>query len=741
MASTKQFHASIVLGGLVSGALKNAFRTTESALGKLGTELKTLSNRQKLLGDSIRTFGRMGKDVESLRSKYAQVTGEVDRLATAHKRLQAAQKTATAMRDAGRGLQHAGFSAGVAGAAGAVPLGLMLRESNQYQTEMARVRALGFGEQAGRDAQAFSSSLKTAGTSKLENLTLMRDAMSVFGDEHHAQMVLPLLAKMKYGNEAVFGAEQGAQNEQAFMNMLKTIELRGGLASPVAFAKQANMVQQVIAATGGRVSAEDWIEVIKRGGLAAKGMDDKSFYYGLEPLVQELGGSAVGTALNSAYQNLYQGRTSVRAARNLEDLGLIGDKSKVVADKAGQVKFLDPGALKGADLFRTSQYEWMKQVLLPTLAEKGITSKDQVLDAIGSIFTNRKAADLFGTMYLQQANIDKSARVNAEAYDIDQLSKEGAQTAEGKQLMAMSKLHDAWLVTGEKVLPLWTRAIELASGVLDRFNVFAQNNPGTVKAIAVGLGLVSGALLTLSPVLLTLGAGLRVFAFFHVSVVRFLPVLRLLGSALGLVGQGVLWLGRAFLMNPIGLAITAIALGAYLIIKHWDAISAFMATLWQGITQIFRGAWDVIAGIFTLDGARISQGWNTMCDGFKSYLSHVWEGIKGVFQAGIDWVVSKVDWVSTKYRSFKKFLGMDSGPADIKWYTGAPGEEAPRSGAPALAPVAMRGRGAMTQTNTFNIVQQPGESSDALARRVAALTKMEHQQYQRTGMMDPAWDG
>ena len=87
----------------------------------------------------------------------------------------------------------------------------------------------------------------------------------------------------------------------------------------------------------------------------------------------------------SAYQNIYQGRTTKRAANNLMELGLIADQSKVSHDKAGQVSFLNPGALKGADLFKKDQFEWLEKVLLPALAQKGITSRDQVHDAIGSI--------------------------------------------------------------------------------------------------------------------------------------------------------------------------------------------------------------------------------------------------------------------------------------------------------------------------------------------------------------------
>lgn len=36
-----------------------------------------------------------------------------------------------------------------------------------------------------------------------------------------------------------------------------------------------------------------------------------------------------------------------------------------------------------------------------------------------------------------------------------------------------------------------------------------------------------------------------------------------------IAGRAVLWIGRALLMNPIGLAITAVAAAAYLIYRNW----------------------------------------------------------------------------------------------------------------------------------------------------------------------------
>jgi hypothetical protein len=89
--------------------------------------------------------------------------------------------------------------------------------------------------------------------------------------------------------------------------------------------------------------------VIQTGGVAAKLMRPDAFYYQLEPLVQEMGGHSVGTGLMLAYNNIYQGKTTVKAAKELSRLGLL-DAKKVLYNKIGMVTGFGAEALKGGEL-------------------------------------------------------------------------------------------------------------------------------------------------------------------------------------------------------------------------------------------------------------------------------------------------------------------------------------------------------------------------------------------------------
>lgn len=87
--------------------------------------------------------------------------------------------------------------------------------------------------------------------------------------------------------------------------------------------------------------------------------------------------------------------------------------------------------------------------------------------------------------------------------------------------------------------------------------------------------------------------------------------------------------GIAFVANPIGAVITAIAAGAALIISNWDKVGPFFTQLWNSITGIFTSAVSNIekvisgwidgiktlwSGLFTGDMSKIVDGFFKMFD-------------------------------------------------------------------------------------------------------------------------------
>ncbi|RLL46411.1 phage tail tape measure protein [Acinetobacter cumulans] len=586
----------------LSAELKKA-EAEARRLNKVVTEgkPKLMALRQELNQAGLKSTN-LAQHQEKLKNQIHGTNTEIDKqkkyLQNLNRVQQSTQKMAGHVRNAGM----YGAGAAATGVTAMYQLRKPINETKHVDLEENRIASLGLGKKATEEAIQYAKAMKTFGTSTLDNLQLVRDGVTAFADVHHAQMVAPTLAKMKFANAAMYG-DDGAENEKKFMDMLKVIEMRNGLKSEKAFQEQANIIQQVITATGGRVQAEEWLNVIKTGGIAAKGIENQAFYYKLEPLVQEMGGFRVGTAMMSAYQNVYQGRTTKRAANNLERLGLISDPSKVQHDKSGQISFLDVGAIKGAELFKKDQFAWMEQVLVPQLKSKGITKEGDIIDAMGSIFTNRTASNLFAQMYMQRDQIHKNAKLNAGADNIDQLNSKAMGTTTGKEIEARANLHDAYLKFGTTILPIYTKAIETATGALQSFNGWMERNPTLAKMLGVGLlgiaaslVVIGGALAVFSPLILGMLSLRLIMASFTGTTAIFSRAFSLLPAIFNVVkfavfglGRIFLFVSRLFLMNPIGLAITAIAVAAYLIYKNWEPIKGFFVGIWSTIKTAFNG--------------------------------------------------------------------------------------------------------------------------------------------------------
>lgn len=580
-------------------------------------------------------------------------------------------------------LYGAGMTA--TGAAALYQMRKPIDESKRVDVEENRIASLGFGKKATDEAVQYAKAMKTFGTSTLDNLTLVRDGVTAFGDVHHAQWVAPTLAKMKFANEAMYG-DHGVENEKKFMDMLKVIEMRNGLKSKESFQEQANIIQQVITATGGRVQAEEWLNVIKTGGIAAKGMDNKAFYYKMEPLVQEMGGHRVGTSMMSAYQNLYQGRTTQRAAANLDKFGLIGDYSKVKHNKTGDLSYLDIGAIKGADLFKKDQFAWMEKVLVPALNAKGITKESDVIDAIGSIFSNRTASNLFAQMYMQRDQIHKNAKLNEGAFNIDQLNTQAQGTTSGKELEARAKLHDAYLQFGQTILPIYTQALIMASNAMQGFTGWMQQNPTLAKALGTGLLLIAGGLVAIgglllifSPLILSMLSLRLMMVTLGVQGSALSFVFKMLTSPFKALGSSVMWLGRKLFAagqlmraNPIILAVTLLATAAYFIYQNWAPIKSFFMDLWTGVKNAFNTGVSFIKGIiqsvdqvfadnpllnllFPLIGIPrlIIANWSGITGFFSSVWTSITTGVANVWNSIVSYLGPIGDWFAAKWENIK----------------------------------------------------------------------------------------
>lgn len=149
---------------------------------------------------------------------------------------------------------------------------------------------------------------------------------------------------------------------------------------------------------------------------------------------------------------------------------------------------------------------------------------------------------------------------------------------------ALGGVTSAFGVLAKAGTGLWSRLSLLAIRVGLLRDAFFRALPAILGAAkAFGTGLLQALLM---PLRLLMG-GLGRLAIFLVSNIP---------AALAVVGRAFLILGRTLLMNPIGLAITAIAGAAYLIYANWDKLGPYFQGMWAEIKAGFSGG---IGGIVT----------------------------------------------------------------------------------------------------------------------------------------------
>ncbi|PZW46388.1 phage tail tape measure protein [Pseudomonas sp. URMO17WK12:I2] len=181
---------------------------------------------------------------------------------------------------------------------------------------------------------------------------------------------------------------------------------------------------------------------------------------------------------------------------------------------------------------------------------------------------------------------------------------------------------------------------------------------------AAGLGIIMAVM---GGITLALASILGPFA-----MVRFAMMLlgiKSLGLVTGIkaVCSALLWLGRIAMANPIGLLITVLAGGAYLIYQNWDAVKAYMVGLWVEIQEGFSGGiggiiatlhnfspigllYRAFAGVLSYLGVELPSKFTDfggmlmdgLVNGITNGLSRVKEAITGAGGATIDWFKEKL---------------------------------------------------------------------------------------------------
>lgn len=162
-----------------------------------------------------------------------------------------------------------------------------------------------------------------------------------------------------------------------------------------------------------------------------------------------------------------------------------------------------------------------------------------------------------------------------------------------------------------------------------------------------------------------------------------------IATAAGVAGRAILWLGRAVLTTPIGVALTAIAGAAYLVWQNWETIGPKLAAVWETVKGAFASAWQWLqsAGTAAADALRwaflnmtpvgqVIQHWDTIKAGAIALIDGLRALPAQMMQIGRDLLDGLVAGLGERWAAVKESItGLGAGIRD--WFADTLGIRSP----------------------------------------------------------------
>lgn len=537
MPSTKRLNAIVTIGGTVTGALKTALTGTTKSLEAMGKTIRDMDRQQRLLGSSIQTFGRMGKNVDGMRARYASLADQLERTRKAQQRLVAAQarseKTVAFVKGAGIAV------AAGAGAAALTARPLIGAAISRENSEIA-IRNSGVSKEeadAMIDAAKKSRQFGVSITKATDTVSELRTAL---GDSHHAIEALPVALKAISGLQLYDRLHHTdmASGDSAY-SMAKVAEERGGASSPEAMRAKYDWAFKALTGSNGKVTIGDLLTSVRSGKGAVQAMKDEAFF-GDTFLQQSMGADRYGTSSSTLVNAWIGGHQTHGAFDHMMQMGLL-NRSGVKFDKTGKVKTISPDALVDAQTFLKDPQKWVDDHLVPLAKKQGVDMDDPaaVMKFANAITSNPNAANMLLSRIRFRNNIWKDRHNVTQANGIEASDQANKNSTAGKEENARARLNDAESRMGTVLLPVFASAMEKAASALETLNRLADESPRAFKAATWGLVSVTGAL-----------AGLAAAGLAKTAVTGLVGAL---GSGAGGLGSAI-----AALANPVGIAVVAL---------------------------------------------------------------------------------------------------------------------------------------------------------------------------------------
>lgn len=625
-----------------------AVRAAQQLKTKHGEQSAELQRLRNSLSNAGISTGNLSRDERTLRQRIEQTNHALDSQASRLKEVaKHQQRLATAREKYSAGRSAAGAMAGM-GAGGVAAGGAMLYTGGKFiapgldfDASMSKVQALARLDKSSADMIALRTQARELGAATQFTAGQAADAQS-------------FLAMAGFSPQAILSAMPGMLSlaKAGDTDLAQTADIASNILTGFKLpADKMSEVGDVLVGAFTRSNTNLYMlgETMKYVAPVAAGVgQDIETMAAMAGKLGDAGiqGSMGGTALRAIISRL--AAPPKMAADALEELGIkTSDANGNLRDMPSILEELYKKTEKLGSADRAGMFKHIA-------GEEAFSALQVLVEQAGT----GELQKFIGTLRKVQGEADKTAGTMADNLkgDLDQLKS-------------------AWEDLGIEIEeqndgPL--RAITQGfAGVVGSIKTWAAENPklsqaltviaATLAVVIAGLGALTLALASILGPFIIVRYALSLFGIQGGSLLGVLW--NLTKGALPALGRAILFVGRLFLANPIGLAVTAIGLAAYAVYRYWEPIKAFFSELWTSITAAFDASVLWISDLL--------QRWNPIAllgaawTGVTEFFSGLWDQIKTAFDAGLGTVGellsswSPLDLISQAISGALSLLGID----------------------------------------------------------------------------------
>ncbi|PEL43252.1 DUF2207 domain-containing protein [Bacillus toyonensis] len=301
--------------------------------------------------------------------------------------------------------------------------------------------------------------------------------------------------------------------------------------------------------------------------------------------------------------------------------------------------------LEGTNISAEQLQKWGQSVA--NGGKEGSAAMSEIAAALANVEDKTKRNELgvklFGTMWEDQGDNITYAILGAQSKVVDfdknqQKLNESIKKMDANPAVKFQKAMQDLQVAFQPLLGV-------VADVISKFAEWISNNPelaATLAAVATAIGIISGAIMALAPIVVTVMSFLEVSALVAAGIVAIVPIIIAAIVALGFaiyknwddiktwtietwnsIKEYLIELWDGIVQS------SSEAWNSFLETMHtfFDPIGQFFSDLWTGIGEICSTTWNSIVEFFSGAWASFTEMMHSFFDPIGEFFSNLWSGI------------------------------------------------------------------------------------------------------------------